>query len=68
MHKILLIALLLWTSWSHAQPISDSAPYPNKVMRLIVPWPAGGTTDLVGRVMAQKLGDEIGRASCRERV
>lgn len=61
MHNILLIALLLWTPWSHAQPIADSAPYPNKVMRLIVPWPAGGTTDLVGRVMAQKLGDSLGR-------
>ena len=29
--------------------------YPNKPIRLIVPFPAGGSTDIVGRVVAQQL-------------
>lgn len=29
--------------------------YPNKVIKLVVPYPPGGATDVIGRVMAQKL-------------
>ena len=32
--------------------------YPNKPVKLIVPFPAGGGTDIVGRLIAQKLADE----------
>ena len=58
---VLMAALGLTFAEANAQPAADSNAYPNKVIRLIVPWPAGGTTDLVGRVMAQKLGDSLGR-------
>ena len=34
----------------------DAASYPNKPIRIIVPFPAGGTADLLPRVL------EIGRA------
>ena len=34
--------------------------YPNRPMRLVIPWPPGQATDLVGRVMAQKLSDIFG--------
>ena len=35
--------------------------FPNRPLRMIVPWPPGQAADLVGRVMAQKLGDVLGQ-------
>ena len=33
----------------------------NKQMRIIVPYSAGGTSDILGRKLAQKLGERLGR-------
>ncbi|MBM3555816.1 MAG: tripartite tricarboxylate transporter substrate binding protein [Alphaproteobacteria bacterium] len=41
---------------ARAQDIPDG-----KLMRLIVPYAAGGTTDIMGRKLAQQLGDRLGR-------
>ena len=35
--------------------------YPNKPIKLIVPYPPGGATDVIGRVMAQKLSIALGQ-------
>ena len=47
---------LLSVGWTHAQS------YPNKPVRLIVPFPAGGATDLFARTVSQKLGEKLGVA------
>jgi len=35
--------------------------YPSKSIRLIVPFPAGGATDLFARTVSQKLGERLGQ-------
>ena len=35
--------------------------YPNKPVRMILPFPPGGPTDLVGRLLAQKLSEQMGQ-------
>ncbi|MPZ44697.1 MAG: tripartite tricarboxylate transporter substrate binding protein [Betaproteobacteria bacterium] len=52
-------AILVWPlAGVHA---ADAASYPERPVRLIVPFPPGGGTDIVGRLLAQKLGDSLGQ-------
>ena len=45
--------------------MADTAPaqesFPDKPIRLVVPFAAGGSTDLVARVVAQAMGDRLGQ-------
>ena len=41
--------------------VAPAQDYPNKTVRLIVPWAAGGSTDSIGRILAQKLADYTGQ-------
>ena len=45
------------------QPSSTTAgqAYPNRPVRLVIPWPPGQATDLAGRVLAQKLSEMWGQ-------
>ena len=36
--------------------------YPAKPVRMIIPFPPGGATDILGRVLAQKLTDQLGQS------
>lgn len=52
------VAIALGTAWpSHAQ----DAAYPARVVRLIVPWPAGGVVDGGARILADRLSAKLGK-------
>jgi tripartite-type tricarboxylate transporter receptor subunit TctC len=43
-------------------PAFAQTPWPNRPLRMIVPFPSGGTADVLGRLMAQRLSDVIGQS------
>ena len=53
----LLVAIALFAG---ATPAHD-ADYPNRSVRVIVPYPAGGPTDLIARLAAQMLTESLGQ-------
>jgi len=46
--------------YAAAGPVSVWAAYPEKPIRLIVPFTAGGATDVAGRLLADELGKKLG--------
>jgi tripartite-type tricarboxylate transporter receptor subunit TctC len=58
--QVLVGALLvLCAGIGHAQDAKD--PYPNRAVRVIVPFAAGGPGDLIARLLAQKLTESFGK-------
>ena len=45
-----------------ALPLHALAQYPQRAIKLIVPFPPAGATDIVGRIVAQKLGERFGQS------
>jgi len=54
--KNLLFVLCLFAGIAHGQG------YPSKPIRLIIPFPPGGSNDIVGRMVATQLGDRLGQS------
>jgi len=56
MNKVLpFLAALLVAGGVHAQP------YPNRPVKVVVPWPPGQATDLAARIVAEKLSQQLGQ-------
>ena len=53
----LLVALALLV----AAGVASAQPFPYKPLRIIVPFPAGGTTDIVARLVAQRMSESMGQ-------
>jgi tripartite-type tricarboxylate transporter receptor subunit TctC len=56
-HTLAALAGAAFTAGAHAQ--SD---YPAKAIRLLVPFAAGGSPDLVGRLLAVQVGKQLGQS------
>jgi tripartite-type tricarboxylate transporter receptor subunit TctC len=59
----LFVAVFAFAGAAIAQQNSSIASrqaYPNRPVRLVIPWPPGQATDLAGRVLAQKLSELFG--------
>jgi len=56
----LLCAAALFAAADRATCADSAIGYPTKPVRLVVPWPPGGGTDVFARVIGQKLGERLG--------
>lgn len=45
----------------HAQQTASGAAYPSKPIKMVMPFPAGGPTDILGRLLGQKLTESWGQ-------
>jgi len=56
------LAFLLFLPFLHAVPgMAQTENYPTRPIRVISPFPAGGSVDLVARMVGTKLGESLGQ-------
>jgi tripartite-type tricarboxylate transporter receptor subunit TctC len=60
------VAAMLVSGLCYGQPAPDS--YPSRQVRIVVPYPPGGPTDLIGRILAQRLGERLGKSFFVENI
>ena len=56
-----MLTLVLAACFVLAAPRQSHAQYPDRPLKLILPFPAGGAVDIVARLVAQKLSDDLGK-------
>lgn len=56
-----LTAVSLWLGAGLISVAAAAGNYPERPVKLIVPFPAGGATDLMARSLAQGLGEKLGQ-------
>ncbi len=57
---VLLVLASLFTVWGAGTTESNDDVYPNKPITMVVPYGAGGTTDISGRQLAVQLEKQLG--------
>jgi tripartite-type tricarboxylate transporter receptor subunit TctC len=61
MKRRIFTALVVTLPFVTLPGAAQAQSYPSKPIRLIVPFPAGGATDILARAMAGKLGEKLGQ-------
>lgn len=59
--RVLCSAILLISIGVHAASSARDMDYPSRPLRMIVPWVAGGGTDIVARIISPKLTENLGQ-------
>ncbi|MBB1626123.1 tripartite tricarboxylate transporter substrate binding protein [Achromobacter sp. UMC71] len=55
------LALTTLALGASAPALSQAQSYPDRPIKLVVPWPPGGATDALGRMLAQRLTERLGQ-------
>lgn len=57
-----ILCAVLMAAFSLGLPaLAQAQAYPNKAVRIIIPFAPGGTTDIIGRFISDRLGRELGQ-------
>ena len=56
-----LVALAAGFAWPSGDP-ANAQGYPNRPIRVVVPFPAGGPTDTMARIVSDRLGQVLGQS------
>ena len=59
--RIATLLCAMWLAVCGIAPPVFAQSYPVKPLRIVIPFPPGGPTDLFARLIAQKLGDSFGQ-------
>ena len=59
--RICLTAVMCW-SLSAGSSVAQEQPYPNRLIKIVVPFPPGGPTDTAARLVVQSLSATLGRS------
>jgi tripartite-type tricarboxylate transporter receptor subunit TctC len=56
-----IVSMLAAAAMCLGGAIAGAQQYPVKPVRVVIPWPPGGSNDVVGRIVAQKLSETMGQ-------
>src|ERR1700692_4058603 len=59
LRSVLMLASLM-SSFAASGEAAAAAAYPAGPVKIVVPYPAGGPTDFIARIVAQKLTEKLG--------
>ena len=57
----ILCGIALFAAMPGVSPQAVAQNFPTKPIRIVVPFPAGGTTDVVARLVAQRMSESMGQ-------
>ena len=61
LHRLVRGAMLVAAAWAAGLPIAAAQDWPARPVRMIVPFAPGGSADVFGRFVAQKLQESLGQ-------
>ncbi len=65
--KMLILTTAISVVFGAMSPVSAET-YPSRPIKIIVPYPPGGTSELLARVLAKKMGEDFGQSVVVENV